>query len=558
MTTDVATIGGSALLDELGVSRPTRARLHPCRWCIVSTVMDGDVIEVAGLDGGRVAVPRRVVREFATGLHGSLLWPGDPTWPQAVSVWNGRVARSPAMVVRPVSTSDVAAVVELARRRRLLLSVKGGGHNLAGTALADGALTLDMSGMRNVTVDVAGRRVQVGPGCRLGEVDRTAQRHGLATVLGLVSETGVAGLTLGGGFGYLTRRFGWTVDNLDEVEIVTADGRVRTANRSTEPDLFWAVRGGGGNVGVVTRFTFALHTVGPMITGGVIAWSADRTGQVLAGYRTLNESAPQELTAAVFVAPAPPDPTIPADQQGRPMVGMFVCHSGTVGADLDPLRRVGPPILDWIGERPYVEQQALFDADLPAGLAYHERSEFLPGLSTKFLDTFGEHALRLPAPIGESVLLHVAGALNDRAEDDGAVGNRDAAYVTWCAAAATGRLSAADVGWVHTTDGDIASRTVVVGTGGENVPRTPALARGLPDGIAQLHSADYRSPRQLPPGGVVVVGSAQSGYQIAEELLATGRPVVVATSPVGRAPARHRGRDTVEWLAQYGCRRPPC
>ena len=304
--------------------------------------MNGDVIEVAGLDGDQVAVPRRVVREFATALNGWVLVPGDRGWPEVNAVWNGRVVRAPAMAVRPASTSDVAAVIDLARQRRLLLSVKGGGHNLAGTALAEGALTLDMSGMRNVAVDVAGRRVQVGPGCRLGEVDRVTQRHGLATVLGLVSETGVAGLTLGGGFGYLTRRFGWTVDNLVEVEIVTADGRVRTANRGTEPDLFWAVRGGGGNVGVVTRFTFALHSVGPMITGGVIAWSPDRTGQVLSAYRTLTESAPPELTAAVFVALAPPDPTIPADQQGRPMVGMFVCHSGAVGADLDPLRRIGP------------------------------------------------------------------------------------------------------------------------------------------------------------------------------------------------------------------------
>ena len=270
-------------------------------------------------------------------------------------------------------------------------------------------------------------------------------------MLGLVSQTGVAGLTLGGGFGYLTRRFGWTVDNLAEVEIVTADGQVRTANRSQEPDLFWAVRGGGGNVGVVTRFTYALHPVGPTITGGLVAWTADRAGRALAAYRELTESAPRELTAALFVTPIPPDPAIPADRHGQPMVGIFLCHSGTVGADLDPLSRVGPPIIDLLGERPYVEQQGLFDADLPAGLAYHERSEFLPGLSDGFIEAFGAHALQVPGPVGEAVVLHLAGAVNDRAEDDGAIGNRDAQYVTWCAAAAPGRLSVKQLGWVDQT-----------------------------------------------------------------------------------------------------------
>ena len=188
-------------------------------------------------------------------------------------MWNGRVVRTPALVLRPASASDVAAAIDLARSHRVLLSVKGGGHSLAGTGLADSALTLDMSGLRKVKVDPSTRHALVGSGCLLADVDRATQRHGLATVLGLVSQTGVAGLTLGGGFGYLTRRFGWTVDNLVEVEIVTADGDSRTATRSQEPDLFWAVRGGGGKVGVVTRFTYALHPVGPTITGGLVAWT---------------------------------------------------------------------------------------------------------------------------------------------------------------------------------------------------------------------------------------------------------------------------------------------
>jgi FAD/FMN-containing dehydrogenase len=413
--------------------------------------MEGDLVDLARLGGGRVELSASALQEFAAGVDGLLIRPGDPAWGQAVSVWNGRVVRTPALVLRPASASDVAAAVDLARRHRVLLSVKGGGHSLAGTGLADSALTLDMSSLREVRVNPATRQAHVESGCLLTDVDRATQRHGLATVLGLVSQTGVAGLTLGGGFGYLTRRFGWTVDNLVEVEIVTADGDIRTANRSQEPDMFWAVRGGGGNVGVVTRFTYALHPVGPTVTGGLVAWTADLAGRALAAYRELTESAPRELTAALFVTPIPPDLAIPADRHGQPMVGIFLCHSGTVGADLDSLSRVGRPIIDLLGERPYVEQQGLFDADLPAGLAYHERSEFLPGLSDGFIEAFGAQALQVPGPIGEAVVLHLGGAVNDRAEDDGAVGNRDAQYVTWCAAAAPDRISAEQLGWVDQT-----------------------------------------------------------------------------------------------------------
>ena len=270
----------------------------------------------------------------------------------------------------------------------------------------------------------------VGPGCLLQDVDRATQEYGLATVLGFVSETGVAGLTLGGGFGYLARRFGWAVDNLEEVEVVTADGSIRTANGTANPELFWALRGGGGNFGVVTRFTFRLHKVGPTITGGLIAWDADRIEEVLNTYRELTESAPRELTAAVDVMFAPPAPFVPEQWHGRPVIAVLVCHSGpNPQADLAPLRALGDPVVDLIAESSYVEQQSLVDDTEPNGMHYYWKTEFVPELSKGFLDAYREHALKNDAaPVGLGHLPHRRRA--ERApSDDGAVGNRDAHYV---------------------------------------------------------------------------------------------------------------------------------
>jgi FAD/FMN-containing dehydrogenase len=286
--------------------------------------------------------------------------------------------------------------------------------------------------MQDVTVDPDPRLAHVGPGCLLRDVDRSTQAHGLATPLGsFSSDVGVAGLTLGGGLGYLTRRFGWSADNLEEVDIVTADGQILTASRDENFDLFWALRGGGGNFGVVTRFTFRLHEVGPTVTGGLIIWSADRVDDVLAIYREVTESASRELTAAVTVRLAPPAPFLPKKWHGRPIVGMLVCHSGAnAEADLAPVRALGDPIADLVTVKPYIEQQSMLDGMEPKGHRYYWKTEYLAGLSKEFLDTFREHALNVTSPLSESIVIHLAGALNERADDDGAVGNRDARYMT--------------------------------------------------------------------------------------------------------------------------------
>ena len=389
-----------------------------------------DTIDIAGLDGGPVSLATKEVDELGSRVQGRLLRPGDQGWNDAVAIWNGMAARLPALVLQPASAHDVAAAVSFARDHGLLVSVKGGGHNIAGISIAEGGLTLDMSRMREVTVDPEARLARVGPGCLLGEVDQATQAHGLATVLGFVSETGVAGLTLGGGFGYLTRRFGWTVDNLAEVEVVTADGQVRTANRDENAELFWALRGGGGNFGVVTRFSFRLHQVGPTITGGLIIWSAERAAEVLAAYRDLTESAPRELTASTIVRLAPPAPFLPQAWHGKPVVGIQVCHSGAnPEADLAAVRALGNPIVDLTGPKPYAAVQSMLNVMEPKWLHRYWKAEFLPGLSSEFLDAFRSSALRVTSPLSQSIIFHVGGALNDHEDDDGAVGNRDAHYI---------------------------------------------------------------------------------------------------------------------------------
>ena len=389
-----------------------------------------DTIDIAGLDGGPVSLATRQLDDLDSRVKGRLLRPSDQGWNEAVAIWNGMAARLPALVLRPASAHDVAAAVGFAREHGLLLSVKGGGHNIAGTSMAPGGLTLDLSGMRQVAVDPQGKLAHVGPGCQLGEVDQATQAHGLATVLGFVSETGVAGLTLGGGWGYLARRFGFTVDNLAEVEIVTADGAIRTANRDQHPELFWALRGGGGNFGVVTRFSFRLHQVGPTITGGLIIWSAERAAEVLAAYRDLTEQAPRELTAAAIVRLAPPAPFLPQVWHGKPIAGIQVCHSGpNAEADLAPVRALGYPIVDLVTPKPYVALQSMLNVMEPKWLHRYWKAEFLPGLSSEFLNAFRSSALRVTSPLSQSVIFHLAGALNDHKDDDGAVGNRDAHYI---------------------------------------------------------------------------------------------------------------------------------
>lgn len=371
------------------------------------------------------------VQELRALLRGPLLRPHDVGFADATLLWNGMIDKTPALVVRPTGTADVVAAVAFAREHDMPLSVRGGGHHIAGTALVDGGLTLDMSGLRGIDVDPVARTATVQAGCVLGEVDRKTQAHGLATPLGFISEVGVAGLTLGGGLGYLSRRFGWTVDNLLEVEIVTADGRVRRANRDECPDLFWAIRGAGANLGVVTSFTLRLHEVGPTVNGGLVAWPFERAAEILAAYRTIAAEAPRELSVWSLMLLAPPAPFMPERWHGQKICVMAVCYTGEpegAEAALAPIRALGDPIVDLIGPMPYTAVQSYLDDGEPKGNHYYWKTEFMAELPDELLTATRDLFVECPIPGAEIGFLHLGGAIGDHAGDDGAVGNRDANF----------------------------------------------------------------------------------------------------------------------------------
>ena len=373
-----------------------------------------------------------VVKTLKGRIRGPLLQPGEPAFDEARTVWNAMIDRRPAVIARCLGVSDVIACVNAAREHGVPLSVKGGGHNIAGLAVCDGGLMLDMSLMRGVWVDPAGRVARAQAGCLLGDVDVETQLHGLAAVLGFVSNTGCAGLTLGGGFGYLSRRFGWTSDTLASIDLVTADGQIVRASERENSDLFWGVRGGGGNFGVATGFEYKLHPVGPDIIAGAIAWRGEEAAAVLEMYRSLAAQAPRELTCIAALRLAPPAPWLAKEVHGKPIVAIFVCHSGPL-ADAEramaSLKAFGDPVGDVVQKRSYVSQQSLLDATQPKGRRYYWKSEYLrsldPGLFTRAI----EHASRIISPHSAILVFPLDGALNELPEDHSAAGNRDAAAV---------------------------------------------------------------------------------------------------------------------------------
>jgi FAD/FMN-containing dehydrogenase len=372
------------------------------------------------------------VKALAANMRGTLLTPGDPGYDDGRTIWNGMIDRRPAMIARCIGVADVMTCVNFARDHGFELSIKGGGHNIAGLAVSDGAMMIDMSLMRGVWVDTEHRIAHAQAGCTLGDVDRDTQLHGRAAGLGFVSNTGITGLTLGGGFGYLTRRYGWTSDNVRSFQLVTPDGRLRRASETEEPDLFWGLRGGGGNFGVVTGIEYDLYHVGPEIMGGAIAWRAEDAPEVLEMFRQVNEQAPPEFVCVAAIRPAPPAPWLPQEIHGRLIVLLFVCDTGPIEEAkkrVAPVKAFGSPVGDILQPRPYLTQQSLLDATQPNGRRYYWKSEYLPGVEKELLEQFAKHGERIVSPHSAILLFPLHGALSQLPESHSAVGNRKTGMV---------------------------------------------------------------------------------------------------------------------------------
>jgi FAD/FMN-containing dehydrogenase len=348
------------------------------------------------------------------GFRGALIRPQHAEYDGARSVWNGSVDRRPQLIARCTGTADVAAATRFARAQNLEISVRGGGHNVAGTAVCDDGIVIDLSTMRAVAVDPDSRTAHVQGGALWGDVDHETQAHGLATTGGIVGHTGVGGLCLGGGIGWLMRKHGLTVDNLIEAEVVTADGDVIRASDREHPDLFWALRGGGGNFGVVSSFRFALHPVGPTVTAGSVFWPAEATTDVLRFYRDFVVDAPDELGTVIRLGTIPPLPAISGDLHLRPAVAVGCCYAGPVDEGeraVGALRRFGSPLVDLIGPTRYVDHQRGLDDTVPHGWHYYWKAANLTALSDEVIDVVAEHAHRASSPRSYAAMFHLGGAV---------------------------------------------------------------------------------------------------------------------------------------------------
>jgi FAD/FMN-containing dehydrogenase len=365
------------------------------------------------------------------GFRGRLISAGHADYDTARAVWNGAVDRRPRLIARCIGAADVVAAVRFARDHDLEIAIRGGGHNVAGTAVCDDGIVIDLSAMRAVRVDPAGRRAWVQGGALWGDVDHETQAHSLATTGGIVSHTGVAGLTLGGGIGWLMRKHGLTVDNLLAAEVVTAGGELLRASEHEHPDLFWALRGGGGNFGVVTAFEFRLHSVGPTVLAGPILWDATDAGEVLRFYRDFVRNAPDELGTVVRFGAAPPLSVIREDLHWRPVVMLGACYSGPIEDGeqvLRPLRAFRTPLLDLVGPAPYVGFQSALDPTVLHGWNYYWKSTHLPELRDDLIDVIAGHAFSCSSPRSYVAMFHLKGAVSRVADGATAFGNRQASH----------------------------------------------------------------------------------------------------------------------------------
>jgi FAD/FMN-containing dehydrogenase len=367
-------------------------------------------------------------------LSGELLVPHDRGYDEARSVFNAMIDRRPAVIVRCSTTADVAIAVNFAREQRLLVAVRCGGHSFSGLSTCDEGMLIDLGGLRSITVDPEAGTARAGGGALWGEFDAATQAHGLHTPGGRVTTTGIGGFTLGGGYGWSSCKHGLACDNLISAEVVLADGSVVRASEQEHPDLFWGIRGGGGNLGIVSEFEFRLHPIGPIVLAGLAMFPLERAIEVVRGWRDCADGAPDELASACVVVTAPPEPFVPSELQGRPVVGMAALYVGDPdqGADVvQPLRDLGP-VVDLIAPMPYTAFQAALDPLAPSGTRFYARGEYLPRLSDAAIDAFLEHAIELTelgAPLSQMVVFRIGQAVAAVPAEATAFSHREASYL---------------------------------------------------------------------------------------------------------------------------------
>jgi len=371
------------------------------------------------------------VNDLQEQFRGTLLGPNDDGYDEARTIWNAMIDREPALIAQCAGVTDVIAAVNFATEHGLILAVKGGGHNAAGNAICDGGLVIDLSQMKSVRVEPPAQTVQVEPGVLLGELDHETQAFGLVTPAGVVSTTGVAGLTLGGGWGWLSRSYGLTIDNLRSVDVVTADGELLHASEDENAELFWGIRGGGGNFGIVTSFEFDCYEVGPEVLGGPIFYPFEDATDLLRFHREFTSEAPDELCCYAAITAAPPEPFIPEKLHGTTVVAFIMCYSGPIEEGeqvVEPLREFGDPIADLVGPMPFTGLQQLFDEDLKAGARNYWKSQMVEPLPDEAIDIVVDWAKTRPTPSSDIVLEHLGGAIARVAPDATAYRHRDAAF----------------------------------------------------------------------------------------------------------------------------------
>lgn len=391
-----------------------------------------DNLNLTTLQRGQTVVKDETIDALAAGLRGRLLSGKDVDYDDARAIWNAMIDRRPGLIVRCAGAADVMKAVRFARDNGLLLAVRGGGHGIAGNAVCEGGVVIDLSPMRSVRVDPGTRRLRVEPGATLADVDAETQAFGLVLPTGINSTTGIAGLTLGGGFGWLTRKYGLTIDNLISMDVVTAEGKLIRVSENEEPDLFWAMRGGGGNFGVVTSFEFRLHDLPGNVLAGLVVHPFADAEKVLREYRQALETAPDELTCWAVMRQAPPLPFLPAEWHGKEILVLAMCYCGDIAAGETAtagLRAIGNPIADIVSPMPFAAWQQAFDPLLTPGARNYWKSQDFAELSDAAIDILRDAVAKLPGPECEIFIGHVGGAAGRIAQEATAFPQRNSHFV---------------------------------------------------------------------------------------------------------------------------------